>query len=493
MPASAPVANLAPTCAIVALSEDPLLLEALAGTAIEGASVSTAPSADRFIDQLVANGAGIALIDGGSVTTPLKNFLSTLREQFPQLLLLLIGPAQLQTQFSAQIADGTIFRFVHKPASSQRLRLFIDAAMRQLAGSAARPAPPSGGHPRVGAGGLALVGICGVVLAAVAIAWVLWQRAAAPSPASMREPADANPVQSTEPREQPAVDAQGVRDSAATEAAAREAAARDAVAREAALEQAQRSAQGARADQLAVYVQLARKRLAGGALIEPTDDSARTYLDSAIALAPEDPEVRALSLALREALIAQFRHAVAAGDAVEAQHWLTACSNYHVGSNTLSQLAAQLQQLQSAQQSSGVQPSPDEAPAALSTSLPAAPAAPAASPAATAAATAAAPAAAAPTGDTPAVVNESSLTRVLFVPPTYPQEALARGISGWVELEFTVTIDGKVTDVTVAASEPASVFDRAASSAILRSRYRPVLRDGVPVPQRARIRVRFKQ
>ena len=94
MPASAPVAGLAPTCAIVALSEDPLLLEAVAGTAIDGASVSIAPSTDRFIDQLVANGAGIALIDGGSVTTPLKNFLSTLREQFPQLLLIEGGRVQ---------------------------------------------------------------------------------------------------------------------------------------------------------------------------------------------------------------------------------------------------------------------------------------------------------------------------------------------------------------------------------------------------------------
>src|SRR5579863_8907518 len=84
-------AGVAGPCAIVALSDDSLLLEALSGVA--AGSVSSAPSTDRFIDQLVANGAGIALIDATCVTTPLKGFLAALREQFPQLLLLLTGPA----------------------------------------------------------------------------------------------------------------------------------------------------------------------------------------------------------------------------------------------------------------------------------------------------------------------------------------------------------------------------------------------------------------
>ncbi len=50
-----------------------------------------------------------------------------------------------------------------------------------------------------------------------------------------------------------------------------------------------------------------------------------------------------------------------------------------------------------------------------------------------------------------------------------------------------------MTDITVVAGEPSGVFDRAARSALARSRYLPVTRNGVPVAQRARIRVRFKQ
>src|ERR1019366_6349044 len=263
-------------------------------------AVITSPSTDRFIDQLVANAPGIALIDASSVSTPLKGFIATLREQFPQLLLILTGPAQLQAQLSAQIDDGTIFRFVHKPASSQRLKLFIDSALRQqalpelpierpMAGAALRaaaPEPPAGRR-----GGLAPARLSGAPLAAGAIAWAVGQEGYPPTP-SKPAPADsaatathgpspqrsevANP-EATE-RDQPAGDAQVARDAAA-------------------LEQAQRSALSARADQLSVYLQLARKRLGSGALIEPADDSARAYLASALGLPPEDAEVRATSMA----------------------------------------------------------------------------------------------------------------------------------------------------------------------------------------------------
>jgi protein TonB len=90
-------------------------------------------------------------------------------------------------------------------------------------------------------------------------------------------------------------------------------------------------------------------------------------------------------------------------------------------------------------------------------------------------------------------VSEATLTREHFVPPVYPQEALSRGISGWVDLEFTVTPDGSVANVVVLAAEPNGVFEQAARSALARSRYSPVQRDGEAVAQRSRIRVRFQQ
>jgi TonB family protein len=350
--------------------------------------------------------------------------------------------------------------------------------------------------------------LCGAALTIGAAGWVLWQHYAPPAEAPeppLPEPAPTASAPPVAPPEQ-AVPEAGTHIGSATDSevaqaaaaqAARETAARDA----AALEQAQRNVQGARAEQIGVYLQLARKRLASGVLIDPADDSARTYLDSALALAPEDAEVRATSIALGEALIAQFRRAIAAGDSAAAQRWFTACSDYRIASATLNDLSAQLGKLQSQQQS----PAQVAAPiTAAATTAPASAAAPAPTPTpmqAPATASGAAPVAASIDSSAPAaaaapgteLVAESSLTRVLFVTPDYPRDAFINSVSGWVDLEFTVTAQGRVADVEVLSAEPKGTFDSAARTAIAHSRYRPVMRDGVPVAVRSRIRMRFQR
>lgn len=89
------------------------------------------------------------------------------------------------------------------------------------------------------------------------------------------------------------------------------------------------------------------------------------------------------------------------------------------------------------------------------------------------------------------VVSAASLKRTRMVQPTYPPDALRRGIEGWVELAFTVMPNGTVDDVQVRNSSPAQVFDDAAVRAIRQWRFEPVMRDGKAVPQRAMVRLRF--
>jgi hypothetical protein len=181
-----------PPARIAALSDDPNLLDALYGAAPAQAALIVSPSADRFADQLVANSARIALIDASSVAPPLKSFIALLREQFPQLLLILAGAASVQAQLAEQIAAGTVFRFVHKPVSSQRLKFFIDAALRTSSpeGPAGeRPAPDARQSPDAPAPGLTPIPRLGLGLAllsaavaAAAIAWSLSHHASAPGP-----------------------------------------------------------------------------------------------------------------------------------------------------------------------------------------------------------------------------------------------------------------------------------------------------------------------
>ncbi len=73
----------------------------------------------------------------------------------------------------------------------------------------------------------------------------------------------------------------------------------------------------------------------------------------------------------------------------------------------------------------------------------------------------------------------------------YPEWALQQLISGWVDLDFTVATDGSVKDIKVTDAQPRNTFNSAATSALARYRYVPVLKDGVPAAQRAHIRLRF--
>jgi protein TonB len=60
-----------------------------------------------------------------------------------------------------------------------------------------------------------------------------------------------------------------------------------------------------------------------------------------------------------------------------------------------------------------------------------------------------------------------------------------------VDLDFTIAEDGSVKDITVMGSEPPGVFEEAATKAIAQWKYRPVVRNGRPAEQRARLRLRF--
>jgi protein TonB len=72
---------------------------------------------------------------------------------------------------------------------------------------------------------------------------------------------------------------------------------------------------------------------------------------------------------------------------------------------------------------------------------------------------------------------------IVRVNPVYPPRPLQRGTEGWVEVEFTITEAGGVSDSRVTNSQPGSVFDRAALRAVDRWKYEPMLVDGQPAPR----------
>lgn len=96
------------------------------------------------------------------------------------------------------------------------------------------------------------------------------------------------------------------------------------------------------------------------------------------------------------------------------------------------------------------------------------------------------PAAAAAGRITPAVLIKRAQAK-------YPTAALRANQSGWVLVGFTITADGRTTNVHVIEAQPRHVFDRAAMEAVSRYRFTPAMRDGDAVESISQQRIEFKQ
>lgn len=76
--------------------------------------------------------------------------------------------------------------------------------------------------------------------------------------------------------------------------------------------------------------------------------------------------------------------------------------------------------------------------------------------------------------------------------PPYPPAARRGGKEGWVDVQFTITAKGRVTNPRVVGSSPKGVFDRAARRAVQRWRFRPRMVNGKATTQTARQRIYFR-
>ena len=83
-------------------------------------------------------------------------------------------------------------------------------------------------------------------------------------------------------------------------------------------------------------------------------------------------------------------------------------------------------------------------------------------------------------------LQELGITK--YVAPTFPRGALRRKISGLVEVQFVVSVDGNTESVEVLHSEPGDVFSKSAVDAVKQWRFEP--REEVTTP---RIILRFEQ
>jgi protein TonB len=89
-------------------------------------------------------------------------------------------------------------------------------------------------------------------------------------------------------------------------------------------------------------------------------------------------------------------------------------------------------------------------------------------------------------------IAEGDYLPIVRVAPVYPARALSRGVEGYVDMAFTVTTTGTVKDPVVMFST-SGLFDRAATQAVLKFKYKPRVVDGQPVDvPNVKTRITFK-
>ncbi|MGD9387453.1 MAG: energy transducer TonB [Gammaproteobacteria bacterium] len=88
-------------------------------------------------------------------------------------------------------------------------------------------------------------------------------------------------------------------------------------------------------------------------------------------------------------------------------------------------------------------------------------------------------------------MGDGDIIPIVRIEPTYPRDALMRGIEGSVKIRLTILPDGSVGDAQVVDADPPRVFNREAIRAVLRWKFKPRIVDGVAVSREATVDVGF--
>jgi TonB family protein len=116
---------------VIVLTTDSALLATLREAAGPGHQLFCVESAESAVDLLVGGHCGIFVIDVALVRRNIAELIDKLQSQFPEIVLLATGQREEQQAVASRVANGRIYRFLHKPVSPARAELFLSAAQRR--------------------------------------------------------------------------------------------------------------------------------------------------------------------------------------------------------------------------------------------------------------------------------------------------------------------------------------------------------------------------
>ena len=116
---------------VVVLSADPALIDLLRDAVAGHHRVWRADDPAHAADLMVASGNAVLLIDAAMADHNTKALVTQLHKQFPDLAIIVAGRRDDEHELAPLVSEGAIFRFLHKPASAERMRNFVDATQRR--------------------------------------------------------------------------------------------------------------------------------------------------------------------------------------------------------------------------------------------------------------------------------------------------------------------------------------------------------------------------
>ncbi len=125
---------------VIVLSADPALIDLLRDSLAGNHRVWRADDAPHAADLIVAAGNAVLLADSSLTDHDTRAFVTKVHEQFPDLAIIVAGRRDDEAQLAELVSQGVIFRFLHKPVSTERIRNFVDATLRRQQQGADMPA-----------------------------------------------------------------------------------------------------------------------------------------------------------------------------------------------------------------------------------------------------------------------------------------------------------------------------------------------------------------
>lgn len=200
-------ASAAAPVAIAAITQDRALIGLLRSVIDPSNDLILVSSEAELTPHLNSRRVSVALLDSMFIEGDLGSMAERMRDTWSDLVLVVVGTAEEQTKVAAQITSGVVYRFLHRPVSAPRVRLFVDAALRRhevenVERTLEQSRPDLSRFEAAKSGGsknrVVIPGIVAAVIVAAAGAW--FAMSSGDSPTSAVEPAA--PVVST-PAEAP--------------------------------------------------------------------------------------------------------------------------------------------------------------------------------------------------------------------------------------------------------------------------------------------------